>query len=186
MRYISIDIETTGLDPLDNQMIEFAAVLEDTKNIRPIDELPKLRLLIKHELYTISQYCLTLHTNLYKELGENPNAICPEMLYGIFTNWLLDNNYNEKKVLVAGKNFNVFDLKFINEYTRGRIKFHHRTLDPATLFVRPDDIEPPSLKECAERAGIDFKGTGYHTALSDATMVVELLRAGWNLNGGKK
>ena len=35
MRYISIDLETTGLDSENNQIIEFGAVLEDTNNILP-------------------------------------------------------------------------------------------------------------------------------------------------------
>jgi DNA polymerase III epsilon subunit-like protein len=60
-----------------------------------------------------------------------------------------------------------------------KVPFHHRTLDPVTLFTRPCDKELPNLSECAKRAGIDFKGTGYHTAVSDAVMVIELLRAGW-------
>ena len=52
-------------------------------------------------------------------------------------------------------------------------------MDPTTLFTKPTDKKPPNLDECAKRAGIEFKMNGYHSAVSDALMVVELLRAGW-------
>lgn len=38
MKYVSIDIETTGLNPEVHQVIELAAVLEDTENLRPIGD----------------------------------------------------------------------------------------------------------------------------------------------------
>ena len=41
MKYISIDVETTGLNPETCQILSFAAVVEDTKNRDvPVEELP--------------------------------------------------------------------------------------------------------------------------------------------------
>ena len=38
MKYVCIDIETTGLDPVNNQVLQFAAVISDTdKMIEPIE-----------------------------------------------------------------------------------------------------------------------------------------------------
>ena len=40
MKYISIDIETTGLDPENCQILSIGAVIEDTLNQLPFEELP--------------------------------------------------------------------------------------------------------------------------------------------------
>jgi len=192
MKYVSIDIETTGLDPKKHQIIEFAAVIEDTVDIKPISELPRIRMLVVHNDY-VSPYCLGLHKDLFQKLSKvkvySWNRIAPDeytcvpnCLMGLFSEWLRTNKFDisKNKVLVAGKNFNGFDAKFLNLLVK-RIKFHHRALDPTTLFTLPTDKEPPSLALCAERAGLEFKGDGYHSALSDAIMVIELLRKGWGL-----
>ena len=199
MKYVSIDIETTGLDPDKHQMIEFGAVLEDTENQLPIDELPKLRVLIVHEDYTSGPYCIKLHSKLFEELGNYTKVALPRRIdcstwvtrsneHGlayIFNKWLDENGMKVKfgdkarKTIVAGKNFNGFDALFLKSYMNYRVQFHHRVIDPAALFTRLSDAEPPNLNECAKRAGVEFKGTGYHSAVSDATMVVELLRKGW-------
>jgi oligoribonuclease len=54
MKYISIDIETTGIDPVKNQLIQFAAIIEDTVIQRPIEELPKLMCYVAHTNYNIN------------------------------------------------------------------------------------------------------------------------------------
>ena len=41
MKYLSIDIETTGLDPVEHKIIEFGCLIEDTtKPHIPVSELP--------------------------------------------------------------------------------------------------------------------------------------------------
>jgi DNA polymerase III epsilon subunit-like protein len=196
MKYVSIDIETTGLKPGFHQMIEFGAVMEDTENPLPICQLPKFRALIKHNEYTISPFCIGLHKDLLDELTfkqrKNPLAwytkledethLCMQgALTNLFSHWLRENGIDTAvtKVVVAGKNFQGFDLKFIEPVFMSKIQFHRRVLDPTVLFTLPTDKEPPNLGKCAERAGLEFTGDGYHTAVSDAIMVIELLRAGW-------
>ena len=51
MRYISIDIETTGLDAETNQILSIGAVVEDTNNLVPFDELPKFHAVIKRKVF---------------------------------------------------------------------------------------------------------------------------------------
>ena len=189
MKYVSIDIETTGIDPNKHQMIEFGAVIEDTENMIDLDKLPTFRALIQHNDYVVNPYCLTLHTELYKEICSHKENIYTKdfvvlkdgkLLGGAFANWLGLNGIDvDKKLNVAGKNFNGFDKLFLSKYMDGLVKFSHRALDPVALFVELNDVNPPNLAECAKRAGIEFTGKGYHTAVSDALMVVELLRKGW-------
>jgi oligoribonuclease len=47
MKYISIDIETTGIDREKCEILSIGAVIEDTENIKPIEELPKFHSAIK-------------------------------------------------------------------------------------------------------------------------------------------
>lgn len=202
MKYVSIDIETTGLDPSYHQMIEFGAAIEDTEKQLSTCELPKFRALIKHDDYVINPYCLRLHAKLLDELTlkqkDNPAAwyiwyeedktyVCrPDALTFLFKQWLTNNGISpDTKVIVAGKNFNKFDINFIDPIFKSQIKFHRRVLDPVVLFTQPTDQEPPNLSECAKRAGVEFTGSGYHTAVSDAVMVIELLRKGWSLKEKK-
>ena len=197
MKYVSIDIETTGLEPGFHQVIEFGAAIEDTENLIPICKLPTFRALIKHNEYTISPFCLRLHKDLLDELTgfqkNNPGGwedyykeintyVCMDSaLPYLFTGWLKKNGIDPtQKVVVAGKNFNKFDLPHIKPILKSSVKFHRRVMDPTTLFTLPTDQEPPNLGECARRAGLEFTGNGYHSAVGDAIMVIELLRAGWN------
>lgn len=47
MKYVSIDIETTGIDREKCQILSIGAVIEDTNNIKPISELPRFHAAIK-------------------------------------------------------------------------------------------------------------------------------------------
>jgi hypothetical protein len=80
------------------------------------------------------------------------------------------------KITVAGKNFNGFDKLFLKKATKENTWmewFHHRCLDPASMYVLPCDIALPSLQECLQRAGIEEVVT--HTAVEDALQVSKLI-----------
>ena len=49
MKYLSIDTETTGLSAKDHQLLEVSFILEDTNDIKPLDELPHLTLRIEYD-----------------------------------------------------------------------------------------------------------------------------------------
>lgn len=86
--------------------------------------------------------------------------------------------------VAAGKNFANFDWGFLKACPgfQDAIRFKHRVLDPMMLYLRPDDMEPPDLKECCKRAGIDLTDWKLHTAVDDAKLVIELIRRGLRLN----
>lgn len=199
MKYVSIDIETTGMDCAKNQMIQFGAVIEDTDNVLPVEELPTFDALLLHYSYVVDPFCLDFHAKLYDKMGsvkgvefecqekDNVTSVVtnvsksPQNLEILFKIFLKKNGIDaNKKIIVAGKNFTGFDAGWVKPAMPG-LKFHHRVLDPVTLFVKDTDTQPPNLKQCAERANVSFKADGYHTAVSDAIMVIELLRSGWNL-----
>lgn len=189
MKYTSIDIETTGLDPENCDIIEFAAVVDDLRVQRPIEELPKFQTFILKEQYTGSAFALAMHCEIFKQLArwqEIGIEICRiEDLMANFATFLTTQagyklaDNGEIPVVVAGKNFSNFDLNFLKKipnFEESAVKFFHRTLDPCTLYLDPRiDTEPPSTKSCIERAGIDFEGKE-HRALDDALAVINLIR----------
>lgn len=186
MKYVSIDLETTGLDSENHMILEFGAVIEDTNDIRPIEALPKFHAyIINGENIVGSPYALQMNQAILKKIAnreEGHNYILPEELGALFYMFLADNGIKagyglRQKIVVAGKNFASFDLKFLNScknFTK-HIDIHHRVIDPVTSFINwEDDTSPPGFKKCKERAGIE--GEIAHTAIEDAIDVIKLLR----------
>lgn len=199
MRFISIDLETTGLSADKHQIIEFGAVLEDTKNIKPINELPRYHAYILHPNGELcgNVFALDLNAGIinklknYKDLKDQYNFVKIEDLAINFMYWLYDHGFvlnlkNEgrndefrqtESLVVAGKNFSAFDKLFLDKVPNWKkhIRIKTRVLDPAILFIDwQNDDAPPSLGECKIKAGIDGEVT--HLAIDDAVDVIKLLR----------
>lgn len=75
-KFISIDIETTGLDPEVNQIVEVGAVY-DTRGYAGVGSgpaivecrsLPKFRAVLMHDELVINPYCANLHKDLWEEM----------------------------------------------------------------------------------------------------------------------
>jgi|LakMenEpi03Aug12_release.lakeMendotaPanAssembly.Ray.scaffolds.fasta_scaffold818995_2 oligoribonuclease len=199
MKYISIDLETTGLDENNCQIIEFGAVLEDTNNILPMDELPVYHAYVTHPDGNLfgNVFALNLNAGIIeklknqKELQDLHNYVPIEDLAFSFMFWLYEqgfqlNTKNEgleteyksvESITVAGKNFSGFDKLFLNKVPNWNkyIRMRTRVLDPAILFIDwKNDNAPPSLDECKIKAGI--QGVVTHLAVDDAKDVIKLLR----------
>ena len=185
MRYISIDIETTGLHRENDQIIEFGAILEDTNNPLSYEDSSKFHVYLKYDRYSGGAYALAMNQKIFDILAKNKDSdiIPSEELIPKFMGWLsLYLVYGS--FTVAGKNFRDFDYEFLINHYRYQnvewtwdkcIKTERRVLDPAVLFWNPlEDKKLPSQDECLVRAGIDGKVD--HTALGDAWQVIQLLR----------
>jgi DNA polymerase III epsilon subunit-like protein len=79
MKYISIDIETTGLDPDFNQILSIGAVIEDTLNPLPSEELPKFHAVIKRESVYGSIFALNLNKDLIQAMKDYTEARTQEL-----------------------------------------------------------------------------------------------------------
>jgi len=179
MPYVSIDIETTGLDPETCQILEIGAVWDDWT--KPIRELPVYHRLVYYKEYRGSAYALALNANLLRHLSgrREPWWRDPGQVADDFAAWLKGCGWDGRAALTpAGKNFASFDRQFLKRLPRFEqvVKLHHRTLDPAVLYLRPEDERLPDSKTCYERAGLDGKVA--HTAVEDALAVVRLIRLG--------
>ena len=200
MKYISLDIETLGLDEKTCSIVEFAAVLDD--GISPIGELKTYRRAVINDHYQGQPYAMWMHgkSELLKELAEvqsrlpNSPGWNPELcqdnqavrlisLFQDFEHWLNSLGIHLKKgyPVVAGKNVATFDFKFLNAngFPTNKV-FKHRTLDPGSMYALPTDDAPPSLDECLKRAGIDKVVS--HKALDDCFDVVKCIRVKWGLS----
>lgn len=68
MKYLSIDIETTGLDRENCQILSVAAIFEDTQNKLPFDEIPKFHVAIKRPSITGDMYAINLNRDLIETI----------------------------------------------------------------------------------------------------------------------
>lgn len=183
MKYVSIDLETTGLDEKKCQILEFGAAFED--EVSHIAELKTFRRIIIRRKIKGEPYALWLNAELIKQISDyNPinsprNLFCREdELLPQFAAWLTAVGVNPMNVVAAGKNFAKFDLQFINRlpWYGARIKFHHRIVDPTGYYILPTDVEPPNTQTCLKRAGLpEFVA---HKAVDDALDVIRLQRHG--------
>lgn len=79
MRYISIDIETTGLDPENCQILSIGAVIEDTLKQFPFEYLPKFHAVIKRENVSGSIFALNMNRDLIQAIKDYSEAKTEEL-----------------------------------------------------------------------------------------------------------
>ena len=206
MIYTSIDIETTGIDPKTDQILEFAAIIENTSNPLELNNIPKFEAIIYHSKICGSPFALNLnskiieiianippsYTNAYGDYIKKYNIISPQDLGFKFYDFIVENtdfsispkSLKPLKILAAGKNFGSFDKQFLYnlpEFTE-YITFNHRSINPAEHFTDyVNDVEPPSLNVCLERAGYKNSIVS-HKAIDDAWDVIKVLRTQYHKN----
>ena len=187
---ISIDIETTGLNPDKHKILQFSAIIYDFNkdhNVKSPLDLPHYSVFIDNGPSIYGQvYALNMNSwilDILSKPEENADRIVKaNVLASNFQNFLLTNGfelneYGKIKFVIAGKNVAGFDLPFLNKLPDWNRMFTipQRVLDPAILYYNPtiDEI-PPSLDDCLERASLEGEIT--HDALYDAWDVIRVLR----------
>lgn len=185
MRYASIDIETLGLDPDYCDVVEFGCVLDDLNNRKPLEELPRFHCYVTkpRDRYQGEVYAMYMHSKnkIFERIAkrvEGFSYVPFDLLDEVFAEWLVEQNCDEK-IVIAGKNFQAFDMRFLRRLGFGtHTKLHHRTLDPGSMWFDPKvDLDtPPSLSDCLKRAGFEDKEVE-HTAIEDALDVIKCIRA---------
>jgi oligoribonuclease (3'-5' exoribonuclease) len=180
MRFVSTDIETLGLDENYCDIIEFGAVIGDLTDC-DLFELPAFHCYLTkpNNHYQGDAFAMSMHPKILKRIADREAgyAYMPaDCLDEAFGEWLAEQGYSEKeKVIFAGKNFAGFDLRFLKRIGFGQhFKIHHRSIDPGSMFITPEDKEPPGLETCLQRAGIEKKVN--HSAIDDAIDVIRCIR----------
>ncbi len=202
MKFMSLDIETTGLNPLADPVLEVGAIAVDT-NTKP-SSWPTFHVVINHRRIQGDIYAINLNARLFeiiKEYQEDPNGseievIKPEDFLQKFLQFVKKAGYKSKNehytLTLAGKNVMNFDVPFLQEHmnkycntnfgaiadtdTGDPIRFRKRAIDPALLYVNfMTDENLPSMSDCKKRAFLPEVVT--HNALEDAWDVVYLVLA---------
>ena len=70
MKYVSIDIETTGIDNETTQTLSIGLVVEDTLNIKPIEDLPQLEIAIVRERIEGEIFAINMNRQLIADILE--------------------------------------------------------------------------------------------------------------------
>jgi len=190
MRYLSIDLETCGLNPKTDSILEFGAIFDDLENPLPYEECSKYHcyfLPADGLQYHGQPFALSMHPKIFRMIAERDNDhgnsfkyLSPHKFGYDFKQFLINCGFKAEHdritINVAGKNFGAFDLQFLNEQTdlSKHVKIRHRIIDPGTLFMDIYDDSVPGTEECLKRAGIIKDVT--HTALDDAWDVIQLIR----------
>ncbi|RPD46263.1 hypothetical protein DNI29_14775 [Hymenobacter sediminis] len=191
MRYLSLDLETSGGKPQRHQILELAAVVEDTRKLLPLPELPTFRRVVRHPEYVGTAGALALNARLLQELARqepNPELCTPEELLPQLREFLLANGFKTDKhncvvATMAGKNIASFDLGFLRELPGygTLVRAEPAMLDPAAFYLNwRKDTRLPTMQTCKARAGFE-DDTVAHEALADALDVVQLLRPFYEL-----
>ncbi|MGY2134631.1 hypothetical protein ACW9KT_20550 [Hymenobacter sp. HD11105] len=192
MRYISLDLETTGGKPQRHQILELAAVVEDTKRPRPLSELPVFRRAVRHHEYIGTAGALALNARLLEELARkepNPEICPPDELLPQLREFLLAQGFKADKhdcvtVTMAGKNIASFDLGFLRELPGygNLVRAEPAMLDPAAFYLNWNkDSRLPTMSICKARAKFE-DDTVAHEAVADALDVIQLLRPFYELS----
>lgn len=205
MKYLSIDVETTGLDTQYCCILEIAAIYDD--GVSKIEDLKRFHCLIERKVVSGDVAAFVMNHDILKMccgLSE-PNAplLSSYNAYDAFKKWyveavlgvpvdprrpiqqfdeLMSKNGGPFKFNMAGKN-PAFDRGFLEkEFSMFKTHFdpRHRVVDPAICWAKWEDEVLPNLSQCKERAGI--KGAVTHRAMDGALDVVQLVRNALNAN----
>ena len=190
MRYLSLDLETSGPNPHRHQVLELAAVVEDSRHPLPLAQLPAFRRVVRHPEYAGTAGAIALNARLFEELAHkapNPELCTPAELLPQLREFLLAHGFRPDKndcvaVTMAGKNIAVFDLGFLKELPGygTLVRADPAMLDPAVFYLNwHKDSRLPTMSTCKARAGLGREVA--HEALADALDVVRLLRPFYEL-----
>lgn len=176
--YISLDLETTGLEPDYCQILEVGAVF-DFPHV-PLADCPTFHTYVRHKTIVGDPFALGLNANILKRIAAQPkeyNFCCLDDVMVLLSTWINKHwPMREKKVTFAGKNFGSFDLQFLKRLpSASLLNYNHRSYDIGTMYFDPliDEV-PPNLSECLGRAG--YQRQVAHEALADAMAVAKLVR----------
>lgn len=199
MKYLTIDLETTGLDTREDQVLEIGAVVDDIPrgggNLTPLEELPRFRAVLRRDRVEGHPMAMAMHGDLFRYMHAKKPAddVCsPADAVSRFESFLcqhfpVDPAKNQARVTIAGKNVGGFDMEFLSRLPRFRkqggevhLGLHvllARVIDPGTLFFWPDfdEYSLPGTDEIMRRCGIEE--TSDHTAVGDCLLVVRAIRA---------
>lgn len=189
MRMLSLDVETTGLDPAIHGIIQLGGVLFEST--APVGQsLKMVEIDLQFDGLVWDSFCLNLHKDWIAK-NSTPEAKANLFLRERALDWFLVNVDcgGDDQLVITGKN-PWFDIGFCRALPNTLFSRQRRIYlcDPANWFVHSSDAKMPSLPRCKERAmsegcGVFQTADVKHTALADAWDAMILVQ--WAFNTGK-
>jgi oligoribonuclease (3'-5' exoribonuclease) len=175
--YISIDIETSGLNIQKSKVLEIGAVYDD--GIKNISDLDVYSVIIDWPFLDWAEIpALVLNKDLLVDIyNKKGNCKSPNDAFQGLINFI-DKFKQNTKIQIAGKNVGSFDIPILlnNMSPEQSIKFksmiQHRTIDVGSIYFHKFGYNA-SLDEINKY--IDYKPVS-HKALEDAINVVYAIR----------
>ena len=168
--YISLDLETTGLNPETCQILEIAAIYDT--GVGPLKDQPAFHALVEHGLYQGEPFALSMHQKIFRALALHEDRILTAVgAARALREWV--SSLPPRVPNLVGKNPG-FDLSFLRKMPGWVDIFCRRLMDPAVLYYKEGDLTLPNTDECLRRAGL--AATESHRAMGDALDVCRLIR----------
>lgn len=178
MRYLSIDIEATGLREND-AIIEFAAIAFDASEGKIYEDL-KFHTLVKCKSFTelaptLDPWVVKHNQKLIESAHEKGLSLekFKKSLEDFLNSDEIKNFFKNDKIIIFGKSINAIDLPFLNRdlgWNWMRQYFSHRTVDFTGTCYSLMDLG--LLPQGVERGSVIMKHLGFgevaHNALDDA------------------
>jgi DNA polymerase III epsilon subunit-like protein len=159
MNTVYLDIETSGLDPFQHEIIEVAMISED-----PATEI---HFALPFSLRTADPNALAVNKWDRRRLALKGIEITPHKANALFTVYL-------DGAVVVGNNPQ-FDLRFIEQFlvrqaSSNPTPWHYHPVDLKALVAGRYALGPApwSTNQIAEAVGVDLDSRAAHTALGDA------------------
>jgi len=127
MKFLSIDLETTGLDSARDQILEFGAVFVDTTKIP--NDWPQLTMIINHRIISGGAVALHMNSRIIEQLAGyakrkdvDQHMVSPDQLLYKITSFLSESMSEDEiqdvviNITVAGKNPSGFDIPFLKNH----------------------------------------------------------------------
>ncbi len=180
MKFIILDLETTGLNPNVHSIIQVGAIAVDTGLWEYEGHQGTFEFTINPGDAVWSPNAIRMHqqSGLLTEALTNGHG--PDTFQRAFLSWLESAGYflyhdEPERITLAGANVGGFDLQFLRRMHWENIYFDDRTIDPAIYCVDYEQDEKlPSLQTCKERTGNTTPVA--HTALADCWDVYNILK----------
>lgn len=189
--YISLDIETTGLDINKAEVLQIAMVFDDGSS--PVDELPRLSFLIKHKQITYGEpFAIQMNAWIFEELSKKDSSYkrlsieeARQEMYNFISDakemtktWDTTNGVRVGSIQIAGKNVASFDIPILNRFFSIKDMIDHRFIDVGSMAYNKFGYNP-GFNKINKELGLSLIT---HDALDDAISTIKVIRKINNLD----
>lgn len=164
-KYLWIDLETTGLDPDAEAILECAAIVTDADLVELGDPLVMVLQATPEFRDEASEFVQAMHDESGLWLACYDSRLHPDDLDAALTSLIERYEWAAEKPILAGSTVH-FDRSFVESWLFVGERLHHRHLDTSSLKLAQEDA-----------CGIEFAKSGKaHRALADVCESLALTR----------